>query len=470
VNVPDGFLDGLSRITGIKPTVPRERVDVSPDEDMAVRTVIGEAKGEGARGWQAVAGVIRNRSRQAKQSFRDVVLAPNQFEPWGARRRELEAIDPSSSTYRQVASAILPVLRGEAGDPTGGATHFYAPKAQAALGRAVPSWDNGHGMDIGNHRFFKLNYSGNGREGGTQETNTQGDAFLSGLKNVTTPQIPTGDDFLAGLQQLASVPSEHEQPSRPDKAPDTPAQTAVQPPTIPTSGPTNPSTVFLPPQAASQAPVPEHPDTIQAQIDAASDPKVKARAAVLTTDLSQNALFGNRTDFVMIPTPNGNLWVNKIKARKLKLRTPEQIGQFIERNPSGVQRLTGTAEDVGNNTGAGNAVLTTDPTGRELSAKIITNPQSAKTQVALDKNSFPHGQSQIVPAQAVVQQRVASQPVEQPSTPDGELPGYRDWLGYMKLDDGPDAKQQTGHADLQYSGCRQTCHKDVQGMGQRSVG
>ena len=133
---------------------------ITPDEDKAIRTVMGEAMGEGPSGWRAVAGVIGNRAKGAGQSLSQIVLAPNQFEPWSSRRQELEGYDPNSKKYRLVASAVLPILRGQEADPTGGATHFYAPKAQAALGRSAPSWDNGSGVDIGNHRFFTLGYGG----------------------------------------------------------------------------------------------------------------------------------------------------------------------------------------------------------------------------------------------------------------------------------------------------------------------
>jgi hypothetical protein len=147
------------------PGEPLRNVAVTdPDVDLAIRTVIGEAKGEGEEGWKAVAGVIRNRAQQSGKSLSDVVLAKNQFEPWGSRRRELEGIDPASPIYQRVAATILPVLQGEE-DPTGGATHFYAPKAQRALGRRAPSWDDGSGFDIGNHRFFRLGYGGGGQHG-----------------------------------------------------------------------------------------------------------------------------------------------------------------------------------------------------------------------------------------------------------------------------------------------------------------
>jgi hypothetical protein len=130
------------------------------DLDRVVRTVYGEAAREPSVGQQAVAGVIANRASQSGMTPADVVRAPGQFEPWSdpAARARMEALDPTSPEYRRIASAVAPVMRGEVPDPTGGATHFYAPRAQAALGRRAPSWDDGSGQDIGGHRFFRHGY------------------------------------------------------------------------------------------------------------------------------------------------------------------------------------------------------------------------------------------------------------------------------------------------------------------------
>lgn len=141
-------------------TIKQPAGSISPDEDYAIRTVLGEAKGEGDLGWRSVAGVIRNRSQGSGESYKSVVLAPGQFEPWSSNRKKLESYDPNSPDYQQVANSVLPVLRGQAPDPTGGATHFYSPTAQAALGRTPPAWDDGTGTDIGHHRFFKRGYKG----------------------------------------------------------------------------------------------------------------------------------------------------------------------------------------------------------------------------------------------------------------------------------------------------------------------
>lgn len=137
--------------------------DDPKDFDLAVRTVVGEAGNQPIDGKVAVAHVIANRARQAGMRPGEVVLAPGQFEPWNnpRTRKQLATLDPNSPAYQEAAQAVTLAWSGQAADPTGGADHFFAPKAQAALGRAEPTWAAGaQGQDIGDHRFFKLGYGG----------------------------------------------------------------------------------------------------------------------------------------------------------------------------------------------------------------------------------------------------------------------------------------------------------------------
>lgn len=161
--------------------------------DLVIRTIVGEAANQGERGMQAVAAVIGNRMAQSGRTGDQVVLAPNQFEPWGnaAARARMQALTPESQRYQQAAAAVDALSRGGA-DPTGGATHFYAPRAQAALGRRPPSWDNGSGVDIGDHRFFRLGYGGSGA------------GNRHGIAPATpAPQTSPSNDMMAGLLQAA---------------------------------------------------------------------------------------------------------------------------------------------------------------------------------------------------------------------------------------------------------------------------
>jgi len=127
------------------------------DRDRLIRTVLAESNGQGPTGMNAVASVVRNRAVDGGYGGNTpsgVVTAPNQFEPWNtaAGRSKMAAINPNSPQFAAAGQAVDQAYFGN--DPTNGATHFYAPKAQAALGRDPPKWDNGTGVDIKDHRFF----------------------------------------------------------------------------------------------------------------------------------------------------------------------------------------------------------------------------------------------------------------------------------------------------------------------------
>jgi len=153
----------------VRPAMPEMTADPGPggpgnfspnDIDAMVRTVYGEAARESPEGQRAVAEVIRNRALQGDMTPTDVVLAKGQFEPWMTRSRELQGLDPNSPQYKAILENIQPTIEGRVPDVTDQADHFYAPRAQAALGRPAPRWDEGDGVDVGNHRFFDKGYGG----------------------------------------------------------------------------------------------------------------------------------------------------------------------------------------------------------------------------------------------------------------------------------------------------------------------
>ena len=128
---------------------PRQR-------DYAIRTVYGEDPTLSA---EAVAAVIRNRTIAGRYGGKDVqgvVQAKHQFEPWNNpnARARMEGLSPDSPEYQRLGAIVDRTWSGDVPDPTNGATHFYAPKAQAALGRPAPKWDDGNGQRIGPHVFF----------------------------------------------------------------------------------------------------------------------------------------------------------------------------------------------------------------------------------------------------------------------------------------------------------------------------
>lgn len=136
------------------------------DRDLAVRAVMAEAGNQSPQGKAAVASVIRNRmiaGTYGGHSAQDVVLAKNQFEPFNhfgtGHDNDPARFHPSDPAYQEAGKIVDAVMTGQLRDPTGGATHFYAPVAQAQLaqsdGRALtPAWAKGPHVQIGGHMFF----------------------------------------------------------------------------------------------------------------------------------------------------------------------------------------------------------------------------------------------------------------------------------------------------------------------------
>ncbi|WP_205501921.1 cell wall hydrolase [Rhodopseudomonas sp. BR0G17] len=127
------------------------------DRDMAIRTMIAEAGDQPPAGQTAVAAVMRNRAVDGGyggDTLPGVIQKPYAFEPWNtqAGRDRMAAISTNDPRYIAAGKALDAAYFGE--DPTEGATHFVAPKAQAALGRAMPAWAKGESTTIGDHVFY----------------------------------------------------------------------------------------------------------------------------------------------------------------------------------------------------------------------------------------------------------------------------------------------------------------------------
>lgn len=173
--------------------------------ELAIRTVLGEAAAEPDQGMAGVAAVIRNRLNAGSfgKDVPSVVLARNQFEPWMSQegRNRMFGYAPESEPYRRAATAVDSIFGGGE-DPTGGATHFFAPEAQAKLGRQPPSWAQGEPTVIGGHNFY----------GGKAK---QADVSFDDLIPAAKPAAPTvaersaipemvNPELQAGLQQRAT--------------------------------------------------------------------------------------------------------------------------------------------------------------------------------------------------------------------------------------------------------------------------
>ncbi len=135
--------------------VVKKGVDMTENQaDILARTIYGEARGEGARGMQAVANVIMNRVKDGSwygASVKDVCLKPYQFSCWNQndpnRAIILSATDAQLKQARKIAEQAI---NGTLEDITGGATHYYADSI------AAPYWAASmrQTTKIGHHIFF----------------------------------------------------------------------------------------------------------------------------------------------------------------------------------------------------------------------------------------------------------------------------------------------------------------------------
>lgn len=128
-----------------------------PQDIYMAKTIWGEARGEGARGMQAVANVIMNRVNRGDwygASIKDVVLKPYQFSCWNAtdpNRAKIDALTEADLAASGALNIARQVISGQLPDITGGATEYHNKKI-------TPSWNWDKlekTVTIGNHVFYR---------------------------------------------------------------------------------------------------------------------------------------------------------------------------------------------------------------------------------------------------------------------------------------------------------------------------
>jgi hypothetical protein len=142
--------------------VPRQGYQQGgPPEDFIERVIASEWGGKDPQELRGIAAVINNRARQRGLSPMEVVLEEGQFEPVSnvGGKNDPMRHEPGSPRLR-AASEAWKEIQGGAEDPTGGASHFYGPKSQAALGRQPPKWSAAPGLTIGDTSFHRVDTGG----------------------------------------------------------------------------------------------------------------------------------------------------------------------------------------------------------------------------------------------------------------------------------------------------------------------
>lgn len=120
------------------------------DIDAAVDTVIGEAEGEGAQGWAAVAGVLKNRAVSTGKSILKLVSAPEQFDGYLKPGASAKKARENKAFRAKVEAVVRGVFDGTVDSGVGNSDHFYATKT------ARPYWADSFtpAGKIGGHSFF----------------------------------------------------------------------------------------------------------------------------------------------------------------------------------------------------------------------------------------------------------------------------------------------------------------------------
>lgn len=154
------------------PSPPQLPASYTPqDRDVMIRTIIGEAAGEGPEGMAAVALVIRNRMEDSRypDTPGGVSLQPGQFSAWntdGSGNDLVNRYRPGSVTYDKAALIADMVIGGQVPDFTKGAVNYYSPEGMRALvaqgyqDNLIPGWLSsanaeraGPAVQIGNQVF-----------------------------------------------------------------------------------------------------------------------------------------------------------------------------------------------------------------------------------------------------------------------------------------------------------------------------
>lgn len=122
--------------------------------DILIRTVLGEARGEGSDGMAAVANVILNRANSGRYPSDPaaVALQPSQFSVWNSGAGGGKTyFDPNSALYQRAANIVDQVAGGQIPDRTNGALFYHNTSVS-------PNWagsENKYGTTrLGNHIFY----------------------------------------------------------------------------------------------------------------------------------------------------------------------------------------------------------------------------------------------------------------------------------------------------------------------------
>lgn len=132
---------------------------MTPDNDTVTLalTMVGEARGEGHEGMEAVGNTVINRTRLQTwfgKTIQEVCLKPFQYSCWNhsdPNSQYLKDLPESDLMYQMGYGIASGLMAGTIEDITNCATHYYR------IGSPTPAWAIGKSScaHIGHHIFFK---------------------------------------------------------------------------------------------------------------------------------------------------------------------------------------------------------------------------------------------------------------------------------------------------------------------------
>ncbi len=171
------------------------------------------------------------------------------------------------------------------------------------------------------------------------------------------------------------------------------------------------SPTFATPQPVSTDPVPETPETLQAQVASTFDANSPKSMTLLTNGNPANNFILSMSEakrLTRVNTPNGIVLVN---TKKLGIK-PSEATEYVKKN--GFAKDSGFVIDMGDNTGDGQpAVVAVDPnTGKEVFAAVTPTPESAQVQAQKNAAMFPGTVQVPTNTDEVVANRVGEMPLD----------------------------------------------------------